>query len=426
MTSWRFGGAQFKTTGPGADPIYGPTNGRAGVIAGAAPRTVVDPGNTILFSSAADLQAKINANPSSSNFKPSVSLIDWSTRVLPSTKDPRIWCPGPVGTFVFDAGGRDLFSMIGANNGRMEVHGGTWRNCGTTVAGHGILAGPNSIVHDVDVYDCWGAGLRAEGNACEIGYFKSHDNGQDGVANATGGSNTLVHHGERYGNGYRDPDAAPDHGGSGKYSGGVTGNVQEYMYDHEDFDYGAWNDNTGSFTYRESVAEDCRKNAPFFELTQQGGLLSRCWLARNGETMTGGEWFNSNVTCIAVCDTVVGKELRVEWNHIEGAERLLAINNQTGRPNTKRVKVFDNRFRFTNSAARIGGQDSQSSGSRTMHLETPSNGGTFEFNRNLYECTGSLFTFTRWPTSSTDAGSDQTWAQWQALGFDLNSVREII
>jgi hypothetical protein len=51
------------TTSPPPTEIFGPIPGRAAIVAGAGARPVVAPAGGILFTSAADLQAKIAASP---------------------------------------------------------------------------------------------------------------------------------------------------------------------------------------------------------------------------------------------------------------------------------------------------------------------------------------------------------------------------
>lgn len=413
--SWRYGGVKLGPLGGGPE-VYGPTAGRSSVITNAAPRTVTDPGNAIEFNSASDLQSKILSNAASSNFKPSAGWSDWNSRVLPSNKDPRIWVPGAPGTRTFDAADRLLFSMIGGGSAtdRMEIHGGTWQNVGNASGGgHVIAAGPNSKVLDVIVVDAYNAGIRISGNNVEIGYFKAQDNGADGVSNPGLGTGALVHHGEFFGNGHRDPDAVPDHGGSGKWSGGAAAaGIIEHCYTHESFDYGWWNDGAGSLIVRESVAEDCRKTAPFFEIIAAGGEIHHCWLARNGEAATGGEFFFANVVTVACCNVPSGQELYIHHNHIEGAERLVALNNQTSRPNTHRIRVETNRIKATaTSAILVGGVDSQA-------VDTLFTEPTITFNFNKYIAPSLTPQYFQWPGALT-------FAQWQALGYDASSTLEI-
>lgn len=402
--------------GGGGGATYGPTAGRSTVIAEATPRMVSTPGgSTVSFSSASDLQSKIDTNASSTVFIPTAGWTDWSQRVLPNNKNPRIYVPGAPGSRIFDAGDRALFSMIGGglSTDVIEIHGGWWRNVGNNSGnGHVIAAGQGSLIEDVMVSDAYDAGIRISGDNVTIRYAEVFDNGADGISNPGLGNDALVHHVELYGNGHRDPDAVPDHGGSGKWSGGANASgTIEYCYAHEVWDYGPWNDGAGAWIIRENVFEDCRKAAPFFEIMTQGGEVTHCYLARNGETATGGEYFFANVMTIACCDTAVGKQVLVQWNHIEGAERLIALNNQASRPNTKRVNIVDNEIKFTNTAARVGGEDSQT-------VDTLFTEPTITWDRNRYIAPNTTGTYWHWD-------GEKTFAQWQATGRDTNSTIEV-
>jgi hypothetical protein len=409
---------------------YGPTMGRAAVLANVGPQTVTTPGGGITFTSAPDLQTKINANAANSIFVPSLGWSDWSQRIVCSGKHPRIFIPGAPGTRVFDCGGRDLTNIIGGSNGthHFELYGGTWQNVGTTYppatgAGNGFSADDGSIIRDVIVRDCVAAGVAISGDNVTLERFRVNDNGQDGVKNASGGGNALVRRGEYFNNGYIDPDATPgDHGGAGKWSGGapVNGTIEE-CYVHEPFDYGLWNDFAGFWTVRNNVIEDCRKNGVFCERMVAGGVVEHNWFARNGEEgpING---INANNTCVSGCETPVGAEVLYEWNHIEGAHILFAVNNNVGAGTVnKRVRIVNNRLKLTDNVGTsfvFWGQDTNAA-PKPLFTEA-----TITINNNLIQTAGfAAASHFRWPTS-TSSVITLSKAGWQALGFDTTSTFE--
>ena len=214
-------GATIIPPDPPAPPgSYGPTDGRTAVINGAGPRTVADPGGGISFNSASDLQTKINANVANSIFVPSVSSIDWTTRVLANGKHPNLltWSTGEP--------------HLRCGESCAVLHDRRWRcyrrpgSIRPLVAERWVSPGGGHVLARTGLHcsrcrnqRCIPDGDIHQGGCRHRDWILQDPRQRNGrrafpLVDAT---NCWVHHGEYFGNGYRDPENITDHGGSGKF-----------------------------------------------------------------------------------------------------------------------------------------------------------------------------------------------------------------
>lgn len=447
---------------PGGGGTYGPTNGRATVIAEAGPLTVTDPGGGVPFSTWDELASGITANGVGTKFvKRGGAQTLVPTTIDVGTKNPDIWFPGFASSTsptcaIIDAGGAQIAGIIG---GTYSVHGGVWQNFGNlpdTGSRHPLrVVGDNSLIEDGLFRDNIDAGLTVGGSFCTIRRLECHSNGRNGLrANPTAESEfplgmrgTVFENLHLWGNNISGTqlgnNAAAFKGTSLSGTAAAPVLIQK-NYAHDNNSFGLWVDlwthEASDIYWLDNVSELNWRAGIFCESVGGGCRIQRNFVKNNGITnnpLNAVSLTNGWNISVSTSDCTLGNGVRgdislniVDHDVFDAGDtdvgRLIGLYN-TGteaRPDCKNWDVHDNQIRCRDTQVqRVGGHDGQI----TTNLWT----GNHDWYNNLYKVASLSTSYWRWGSGASDSGTSQTWAQWQAISgagglFDRGSTRELI
>lgn len=448
--SWQLGSLALRGE-VSADPDFGPTQGRQWVIDNAGPRTVTDPGGGVSFTTRADLQTKINANPTGTIFVHAAGgTIDWDASVDCGTKQPKIYFLGLAGSTstVIDGGARGIIGIQGnQTTGAYEIHGGRWTDFGNASApgfNQPIMLRDNCVLEDFVTDTNRNNGFGNQGSNVTVRFGTTHSNGTCGwqttefEVDGPVRINNTYEHIEVYNNNTQ-------HLHPGGFASGVkmlqcSNNVGRYIYCHDNWGFGLWYDTAegaglGDNGFEESVSEDNLFAGFFLEGVNGGSFVRRCYGLNNGygsdeiSDASGGSFAGlgtSSQVLVSCADGSLGNGdgIEVAFNDLDDEDglvefplssptddgaRMIFMWSGTHHPQaTKNVSVHDNRMWLRNAKARVGGLDSRS----TKTLWT-----TCTWESNTYRVLNTTTTHYKWGSGTEETG-ERTFAQWQAFGND--------
>lgn len=409
---------------------YGPTLGRASVIAGAGARTVSSPGSGISFNSSGSLQSAINAQPSGSVFVCSVNNPTWNSAVDTGTKAPTIVFPGLVGQIVANGNGAQIMPIsLGPN---ATVQGGTFSNFGNTDAtvNHGLrMYGDGAVVEDAVVTGIWHAGIAPAGaNNMRVSHCTMYANGQAGYGSNGVNLNLTMEYNHVFGNNTRGVNPGNE-GGAGKIVGGGGGGTSGHFhhnYAHDNNGFGIWWDtNVRDWLIEENVSEDNARSGIFYEASQHS-VIRRNLSSNNGQNVTIGGQAPSFENCIqariADSNCNLGTRGSFELNLIDytlappsgnfGGIFIVWDHTGTVARSCQNWDVHDNQFWLRGSVnQRVGGQDTATSAFPVWDNNS--------FFGNQYKVASLGNSYWKWDTG-TGGGVSKTWAEWQGFHADID------
>jgi len=411
---------------------FGPTTGAAVVRSGAAPAAISVPGGAIAFTSPSDLQTKVDANPSGTDFVSAGSML-WTSGVSIPAKAAKIWMPT---AHVIDGNGAQIIGLnLGAGS---ELHGGTWINFGS-VGGQlfhrPVMAGGNDpwtgpvLVEDAIFHDNYETALHAQCSNATFRRCLLYNNGRYGWGASLPALGAPIRTGLRvencqwYGNNSRHLNTADDAGGNK-----VTGNTAAYIgrcWSYNNYGSGIWTDfASGQHIIEENVVEGNRNWGIFYEVGSgqvgSGGLANAIirhnFLKDNANADAGGQWFNE-VQVLASCSDGLaagGVGFEVHNNYIDGFFKAIGFIDHDQHPTAARgMHTHDNdiwlRGSVSGGPAFVGGSKE---GTRDPFAPAANN----TFVRNRYHVTDAALLKWRWNNTALN------WAQWQAAGNDLEGT----
>jgi parallel beta-helix repeat protein len=413
-------GGGVEVTPPPPSQTYGPTLGRASVIAGVGARTVGSPGTGISFNSSSSLQSAINANPVGSTFVCSTNTPVWNSSVDTGTKAPTIIFPGIVGQRVINGGGSQVIPLnLGPG---ATLQGGTWQNFGNADFNHGLrLYGDGATVEDAVVSDIFSSGIAvAGGDNCTISHCTTHDNGMSGYSCSTTSLNLTIEYCDVYGNNTRGLNPG-NQGGAGKISGTDTSGHFHHNYAHDNNGFGMWWDtltNTSGCLIEENVCENNARTGLFYE-ANDAAVIRHNYVANNGSSATIGSQLAAITNCVQLrvsdsnCITGRGD---VSFNLLDYTPAqttelgmLLVLWDHTGTVarSCQNWDVHDNQFWLRGTLnQRVGGQDTA-----TGALPVWNNNS---FYSNQYRVASMTVSYWKWDTG-TGGGVPQDYVSWQGF-----------
>jgi hypothetical protein len=415
------------------DLRYGPERRAARVRDVAGPRSTYDPGGGVTFTTRADLASKIAANPVGTIFVHAAGgTVDWDAGV-DCTKNPKIYWLGMAGvdSTVIDGGARQIIGFDAAQTSPWEMHGGVFQNFGNTDATTStpFITRDGTIVSDFICRNNFQAGFESQGSNVLAQYATLLSNGRYGMSgtSATTTTGSIWEHIRCEDNNTRHLGPGGNAGGT-KFTQRVGASTVRYWYCLNNYGFGIWADfatveSAGGFQVLENVVENNLRAGIFMEGVSSGCNAQRNYLRGNG--LGDGTWPPTDTNgwqlqVITSDGTLNGSSgIDISYNDIDGSSRLLAIVNHDFHPNdTKAVNVHHNRFWLRGSGMQVGGHDEQAT--KTLWTE-----GTNDFDYNEYHVADLANSNWRWDSGS-GSGVAKTWAQWQALGFDVNGARVLI
>jgi hypothetical protein len=441
---------------PGGGETYGPTAGRAAIIAAAKPRTVTDPGGGITFTTRADLQTKITANASGTKFIHAAGgTVDWDANIDVGNKAPKIYYLGLAGSTstVINGGARDIFGLTGTNGlggaagTGFEVHGGRWTNFGGT----SDATGPMNTQDGVIVEDAQFDGNRASGFRCVstngiYRYIKTFNNGRDGWTLAEYTNDGPI----RVGNLFERIESANNNTrlfNPGIHAGGCKmlqcrSTTTRYVYCHDNLGFGLWydlnNDVGGSLTnntFEECVCEDNARSGIFYESGYSGPFIHRNIITNNGNSDTIGGQAPGYINCtgmrITNSDCSIGGTGRgkVSFNIFDytGAQDgnvggLIVFANHDGQARScHQWDVTNNQWWLRSATAqsnrRVTMQDTKTSGTPLM------GDADIQWSGNQHHVASLATEYWQECDPGTRTEDGNTWAEWIAAGRDTNGAR---
>jgi hypothetical protein len=408
------------------EPHMGPQRSSQWIRERALPSSFAVPGGAISFTSPSDLQTKIDANPSMTDFV-SAGSMTWTSNVNTGTKAPRIWIPT---AHVLDANGAQIVGLTLRDGA--ELHGGTWTDFAsvggqtfhTPVIAGGVdpWAGP-VLIEDAIFHHNYESGVHAQCDNATIRRCLMYSNGRYGwdASIPAGGAparvGLRVENSQWYDNNTRQLSTADDAGGN-KASGQIAVYIGR-CWPHDNYGSGIWTDfSYGQHIIEENVVERNRTWGIFYEMgdgndaglanaiIRHNYLLDNCLGAAES-------WFNA-VQLLASSDDGLfggGVGFEIHNNVIDGSVLALGFVDGDGHPSDARgMHAHDNDIWLRGaSLGRVGG-----SKEGTFDPFASSAGNTYRSNR--YHVTNSALAKWRWDNV------DKTWAQWQALGNDVDGV----
>jgi hypothetical protein len=390
------------------------------------------PGGAISFTSPSDLQTKINANPSGTDFVSASSML-WTSNVSTGdTKAPRIWVPT---AHVMDGNGSQI---IGLNLGvGSELHGGVWINFGSAggqIFHRAVMAGGNDpwpgpvLIEDAVFHDNYESGVHIQCSNTTIRRCLMYSNGRYGWGASLPSAGVVTRVGNRvencqwYDNNTRHLATNDDAGGNK-----VTGNSAIYIgrnWAHDNYGSGIWTD----FAHEqeiieENVVERNRNWGIFYEVGDGAGNNGEVGHANAlirynfvKDNCTGGTDWENAVQILASCSDGLangGTGFEVHNNLIDGDVLAVGFVDHDSHPtDAKGMHVHDNDVWLRGaSLGRVGGQKDG-----TFDPFAGSADNTYRSNRYHVPPGGTGASRWRWNNA------DKTWAQWQALGHDPDGI----
>jgi hypothetical protein len=437
---------------PGGGEIYGPTNGRDWVIANAGPSATTDPGGGVTFTTLADLETKINANPSGTKFvRTAGGTITWSNGVACGAKAPKLYFLGLAGSTstVINGGGLNITGIDGNQTGApVEIHGGRWTNFGSAGGGEhhvpflmrdGWLA--EDFVTDTNFFK----GFRNQGSNVIVRRAETHSNGSNGwgtneyVSNGPKRVDNLYEHIDVHNNNTRN--LSPDNFAGGCKMLQCARNIGRYIYCHDENAWGLWFDTAEGGTlhtgngFEECVVEDCARSGLFLEGVGSGAFLKRNWVKNNGRGITIGgqapEYGNSAQIRLSCSDMTLGGAGRgnVSRNYVDYTLSqtgtlggLLVMHDFDGHPDRSRNwDIFQNQWWLRSatgqSNGRLTGRDEATTG-------VMMSAGDNDFFDNEYHVANTSLNNWQWFLTGTRTESGMNYSTWQTHhpGDDIPQV----
>ena len=421
---------------------FGPHAGRDAVVAGAGHRAVSDPGGGIAFTSAADLQTKINANPSGTIFV-AANSIDWDQNVSTGTKAPKIWIP--TGR-VMNGGARNI---IGISVGKgAELHGGEWTNFASV--GGQEFHGPIVVTGDAAtlVTDIWshhnfqsGIGVRTEGLAFSGTTFSHSTVNNNGRYGFTGtehlsgqfSNNTRFEFLHIHNNNTNNNNPGGNAGGN-KISGTINPWIR-FCYSHHNTGAGLWTDFAReTVLLEENVVELNLWWGIFYEVGtgnlpdghKASGQIRFNYAKDNAlgnGTFPTGNWFNG-VQILASCTDGLangGTGYEIHHNLVDGTARAIGFVAHDNHPtDVKGCLVRDNDVWIRGSTQGVVGGSWEDSSDPRVGVSPWLAGSANQFIRNHYHVPVGGLGASRWRWGGTHGGTlNRTFSQWQSDGNDL-------
>jgi hypothetical protein len=426
---------------PGGGEIYGPTQGRDWVVANAKPLAVTDPGGGVTFTTLADLQTKINANPAGTKFVHAAGgTMTWDQAVSLGGKAPKIYFLGLAGSTatVINGGAANIIGITGQQTGApAEIHGGRWTNFGSSSgqAFHGpMILKDGWLLEDFVVDGNFNAGFENQGSNVTIRRGRSSSNGQNAwrtneyTSNGPKRTDNLYEHIETFSNNTRSLNP-------GDFAGGVkmlqvARNIGRYIYSHDEPGFALWYDNAEGGTlhtgngFEECVVENSSRCALFDEGSGSGSFFRRNYLKDCGRAVTIGGQVGSYLNCAAIridsADQTLGGTTRgdVSRNVIDytlsqsgNIGGLIVLFNNEGHPDRcKNWDIHHNQLWLRSASAqsngRITGLDDATTGTMLVN-------GNVDFFDNEYHVASTSVNYWQWFTAGTRNEVTMSYSTWQ-------------
>lgn len=448
------GGIITPPSPPLGGEVFGPTDGRTTVISQAAPRPVTDPGGGITFTTPADLQTKINANPVGTKFIHAAGGTETWIAVSCGSKAPKIYFLGLAGSTstVLNGNAANIIGIDGAQSGApVEIHGGRWTNFGQSAGAlnfHGpIMMRDGWLLEDFVTDTNFNAGFNNQGSNVIVRYGLSHSNGQNAwrtaeyTADGPKRVDNVYEHVETRNNNTRGLNP-------GDFAGGVkmtqvASNVGRYLYVHDEPGFGLWYDTAEGGAlhagngFEESVIENCDRAALFLEGVGSGCFLRHNYVKDCGRNVTVGGQAPSLTNCTAIrisaSDSTLGGTTRgdVSFNFLDftlaqdgNIGALLTMFNHDGHPDRcKNWDIHNNQFWMRSAVSqangRVCGVDNATTGTLMVN-------GDIDFYDNEYHVLSNSVEYWQWFTAGTRNEDRMTYAQWQGFHPGDDIARQLI
>jgi len=400
----------------GGASTYGPTNGVQWVRDNAGPRVVTDPGGTIPFDNTSNIHTLINSNPAGSTFLGAGNQTYTRTVTLSDRgKNPTIvFLPGAVLNGPGNAAGN--IDAVSFTNG--TIRGGKWQNFTSGLVGYA-----GSVFEDLEVLNVFNVGVGFLDSNVRLTRGWLHSNGKYGITSATlAGTSTdvVIEYCRVNDNNTRQLDPLADAGSSKfLFAHGMT---MRYCWFHDNYGFGPWWDtNCVNIDCQENVIENNRNSGIFYEASGGGTVFARNALFNNADTLAvGGN--NANFQISSGDGAAFGGSnglilIQRNWLDGNGAQASLWMHNGHAVGEglyCRGVHVEDNDIWLRGTGtSRVGGSNP---------------GGEFvgkdiQWTANRYGVSGLSVAKWHWDTLQF---TPKTWAEWQALGFDLAGTRVVI
>lgn len=442
---------RLHTAGGGGIPgTYGPSGGSSAIRNDAGPQTVTDPGIGTYFTTAdnATIAATIAAGPANSVYVFAAGTYNRTSVMNVGLKHPTlVFLPGAI----WNGNGTDFDGIDCTDGGGFNVYGGKFQNFGTTtitswVPGGLRLRGGGGTIQDVEFTNCH-AGLNIHGSNATVSRCKIHGNFRlGGNCSGTGSSNVLVEQCEIYNNNTQNFNHGGHAGGWAKFvdnqlgAGAVTFRAN-WVHDNAGagvwFDY--WRHTSGQVVVEENVFDDNRYWGIFYEASYGNAVIQRNALYDNAFVVPNlpnnpeaPDWFRAVQMQSSNSDGSLGYGGGVLFtrNIIDGSQRAMGMVNHDYHPSNCKENSFTYNQVILRNPAQLGG-DSVQFGAQvggadlgaTKDMWATTSENTFDYNDYQVASTDTKY----WKADSAAAGGiPKTWAEWQALGFDVNGSRSLI
>ncbi len=424
-----------RPTSPPPDPppgdVIGPTLGAQSVRDGAGARSVTIPGGATTFTSPADLQTKMNANPTGTFV--AAGNMNW-TFTLSASLGSTVYIPNGV---VINGNGFTSTALVIRDG--CQLHGGIWQNyqgepAPVTCQGTGAA----KLVQDATFNNNFGWGFRNFGFNTTVDHCTFHTNGRYGWGSSDPGvgqgvlQNCKFEYLEWYNNNTRLLNPAGDAGGT-KILYTLDSQVR-FCWAHDNNGSGLWYDfSPGSHIVEENVFENNDNWGIHYEVgtgdpAQSGTAtadIHNNYLKDNGLGSATwpnppGDWFNG-VQLLASCSDGLrngGTGHEIHHNYIDGttARHMGFMDHPVHPTDQKGAHFHDNDVWIRSTTTNvIGGAWDVATGNDPYSVAS---NNTFENNHYHVQNTG--VAHWRWNNGN------RTWSQWQAFGNDNTGSLETI
>jgi parallel beta helix pectate lyase-like protein len=419
---------------------FGPINGAAIVRAAASPSAISVPGGAVSFTSPSDLASKIAANPSGTHFVAANSMF-WTQEIQTDhNKACDIWIPSGV---IIDGNFAQTNGLVLKRNA--SLHGGEWKNFGSTgsetgsaVVAHGsdgtgsLTGNPGPVlVEDATFHHCWSRGFVTASSNSTIRRCLAYSNGRYGwtnnqaVVSQPPHVNVKIENVQWYDNNTRHLGTAGDAGGM-KVTAAAAIQIRS-CWAHDNYGSGIWTDYAdGQHIIEENVVEGNRNWGIFYEVGDgnqvytppnlANAIIRHNFLKDNANAQAGGNWFDE-VQLLASCTDGLaagGVGFEVHNNYIDGFFKALGFVDHDSHPTDQRgMHCHDNDVWLRGS---VSGNPGFVGGSKEGTFDPFTVAANNTFVRNRYHVTDASLVKWRWNNLG------KTWAQWQALGNDVEGA----
>jgi hypothetical protein len=440
---------------------YGPLPNEQTIRDGAKPNIVLDPGGGITFTGRADLQTKINANPVNSIFVAAGNTTyNWDAVVSTGAKHPRIYFLGDPELCIINGQGLNISggAITGNDNGG-EIHGGKFRNFGTSSeSSHGLSIGGNWLAEDLISENNFGLGIGAGSSSLPITMRRviTRNNGRYGFnlgqtqLGVWGAKGCLIEDVQISGNNTRHLAVDADAGGTKFPAGGGRNSTFRRCWVHDNYGAGLWWDGWHSgILVEDCVIENNRNWGLFLELGWGSTMCRRLYLKGNGhvtpfDSVTPNNnyksWYGTVQFLVSCCDgTLVANDTGTYATGIAGGTGITLrdsyIDTDTyafgaithdGHPiPTKDCHFIHNQVWLRNAVGipgsteqggQIGGMDADSV--QILWNEV------MEFSDNEYHVANVATDYFKWAGSQN--GDVRDFTEWKAFGKDVDSSMVVI